>query len=132
MKTVCLWCELGYNVAIGDECTHGEDRPEVRFDDNGQPVSWRITLNRYQRDNLAWLFAAIGWQNYNEQVEPFHFANTGDWSGEIPQLLSIPGRKWTEIYKPIADWNDKEGDRANITLEQLRESIKNWRKNEKG
>jgi len=54
---------------------------------------WIIVLNKYQRDNLLWLFAAIGYgsdANGKSGVEPFTLAMNGDWAGEIPQMLQKP------------------------------------------
>lgn len=52
---------------------------------------WNITLNRYQRDNLLHLLRCCGYPAGNEDTAPpFTIANTGDWLGEIHNLLA-PG-----------------------------------------
>ena len=79
--------------------------------------SWVIELNRYHRDNLIWLFNAIGYPHGNG-VEPFTMANSGDWVGEIPNMLSKPGK----------DCVLEEGDRPNRTIEELRTSVGFWLK----
>jgi hypothetical protein len=71
--------------------------------------NWVIQLSKYHRDNLMWLFDAI------DNVPPFHLANTGDWNGEIPQML----------YKPdsVHGWKDY---RANETIDGLKNSVAYW------
>src|SRR5208282_4430905 len=75
--------------------------------------TWVIELNRYHRDNLTSLFNAIGYP-HGDAVEPFHVANTGDWVGEIYNMLSnvapIPGdlghpnRTPKELKQAVEEW----------------------------
>lgn len=78
--------------------------------------TWVIELNKYHRDNLIWLFNAIGYP-YGQGVEPFKLANTGDWVGEIPLMLRKP-----EQGQPVLD--DK--DRPNVSLKDLEGAIDSW------
>lgn len=80
--------------------------------------SWVIELNKYQRDNLLWLFNAIGYPNA-KTVEPFHLANTGDWAGEIPNMLVKPGK----------DCVIDENDHPNRTIADLKDAVTGWIKN---
>lgn len=48
------------------------------------PVTWTLHLNKYQRDNLLWLLQLV-------RSGALQFANTGDWTGEIPAMLVPPG-----------------------------------------
>ena len=77
--------------------------------------TWNLTLNKYQRDNLLWLIGLIGWwgPKLGPGVEPFTFANTGDWVGEIGCML-----------------NPEEGHgQPNFSVEQMIERINYWLKN---
>ena len=80
-----------------------------------QSENWVIQLSKYHRDNLMWLFDAIG------SVEPFTMANSGDWAGEIPQML----------YKPDTKYG-KPDYQANRTIDDLKSSIDYWLKNKNG
>ena len=90
---------------------------ETYFDEGGikerEPFYWRITLNRYQRDNLLMLFAACGYPvaGLSGSVPPFTFMNNGDWVGEIPNMLAI-GPKF-------------EG--ANTDLDRLKYAVTMWK-----
>lgn len=54
--------------------------------DEGQ--TWRLSLNKYQRDNLLWLLRMCGYPGGNaDQSPPFTMANTGDWIGEVHNML---------------------------------------------
>ena len=79
--------------------------------------SWVIELNSYHRNNLVWLLNAIGYP-YGKAIEPFNFANTGDWVGEIHNMLAKP------------DGEDPQA-RGNTTPEQLKSSIDSWLKSQK-
>ena len=57
-------------------------------DPSGYEGRWRLKINRYQRDNLVWLFNIIGYGAPG--IWPFTMANNGDWVGEIPQMLTKP------------------------------------------
>jgi len=83
--------------------------------------TWVIELNKYHRDNLLWLFNVCGYP-WGHGVDPFTFANTGDWAGEIPNMLSKPGQNCLL---------DQE-DYPNKSIQELRNQINNWLKaNEK-
>lgn len=61
--------------------------PELRTQ---EVPTWNLKLDKYQRDNLAWLIGLIGHFSFAPAeggVEPFTFANTGDWVGEIGFML---------------------------------------------
>lgn len=77
--------------------------------------TWVIELNKYHRDNLLWLFNAIGYP-YGQKVEPFNCANSGDWVGEIPQMLCKPNQG------PELDDNDI----PNYTLKNLESFVDSW------
>jgi hypothetical protein len=80
--------------------------------------TWVIELNKYQRDNLLWLFSTISGPN---AAEPFTMANTGDWAGEIPYMLAKPGQS------SLLD----ENDRPNRTIDDLKSYIESWVKSKK-
>ena len=76
---------------------------------------WHITLNQYQRDNLVWLFAASGYgPEGTEGVEPFTFAQTGDWAGEIPIKLDYelgignPNHSLEQLQKDVDAWKQRQ------------------------
>jgi hypothetical protein len=75
----------------------GDDAPRVTLDDAGKPIKWHITLNEYQRSNLLWLLCdLIGYgKGPGGGVKPFTYANTGDWNGEIPNMLRVDHREDT-------------------------------------
>lgn len=75
---------------------------------------WNLELNEYQRNNLLWLLNLLGTPYpHAERVEPFHFANTGDWVSELATML-----------------RDKDGsmiaDTSLVTVAQIREDIERW------
>jgi hypothetical protein len=78
--------------------------------------NWVIQLSKYHRDNLVWLFNAIGYGTSG--VEPFTMANTGDWAGEIPRMLA----------KPNGSYTLDENDMPNRTIDDLKTSIQFWLK----
>ncbi len=88
--------------------------PKIEANEKGDPQYWTIRLNRYQRDNLVWLFGAIGYPNLGAQsegpVEPFHMANTGDWVGEICNML-------TSVAASV---------NPNYSVQQLRDQVQHW------
>jgi hypothetical protein len=53
-----------------------------------------LVLNQYQARNLLELFWAIGYDTDTPAPPAFGVLNTGDWLGEICQLLDN-GRKWS-------------------------------------
>jgi hypothetical protein len=60
--------------------------PMVHKDAIGVARYWTITLNEYHRTNLIWLLGLVGYPD-GHGVEPFTYANTGDWVGEIHNML---------------------------------------------
>lgn len=93
------------------------DGPEVTYDESGKPIKWHITLNEYQRANLLWLLCdVIGYGT--PYIEPFHLANTGDWAGEIPNMLRRDHREPTE-------------HRPNLPADELRRNVEHWLKHHK-
>jgi len=71
-----------------------------------------LHLNRYQRDNLVWLLTACGYPaDMPGLVVPFVFANTGDWLGEVANMLEC----------------DKGVGNPNMSLVELKEHIDAWR-----
>lgn len=80
---------------------------------------WTLELNQYQRDNLLWLLRLVSCPRVMkgpvDSVEPFTFANTGDWLSEIAAMLS-----------------DEKGDMipgeyTNETSENIRRMVNQWR-----
>lgn len=92
-----------------------------------QPETWTLTLNRYQRDNLLWLLQLVGgWpagEAGDSAVEPFTFANSGDWLGEIAGMLGT--QHWNESG-PLYDIRF-EPRRPNMSVDEIREMIDRWR-----
>jgi hypothetical protein len=83
------------------------------------PETWVLCLNRYQRDNLLWLLNAIGYPYGTTKVEPFTLANTGDWVGELTQMLmKVEGLNKSLTIDP--------NDHPNMSLEELRRQIDRW------
>lgn len=78
---------------------------------------WTLVLNKYQRDNLLWLINACGWPGGN-CVEPFHFASTGDWIGEIGWMLKDDEQAMPQITQE---------DRPNRSFDELFELVETWR-----
>lgn len=78
--------------------------------------TWPITLNRYQRDNLLWVFMLGGyypgpWKGPRPApVRPFDALNTGDWFGEIPWML-------------VRDDESCEDAGPNVTVEEMRQRM---------
>src|SRR5206468_1231349 len=71
---------VGSREANPPECGNRGPR-ECRF--------WTIKLNDYHRRNLLWLLNLVGYPcQAGKAVEPFTFANNGDWVGEIALMLS--------------------------------------------
>lgn len=85
------------------------------------PETWTLTLNRYQRDNLLWLLNAIGYP-WGQRVEPFNLANTGDWVGEIAQMLGKIHLLDSHAGVFVID----EADRPNLSLDGLKDRINEW------
>ena len=77
---------------------------------------WNLELNEYQRNNLLWLLNLVGYPSPDaSSVEPFTFADTGDWVGEIAIMLA------DEDGKMIAK-------AANEDPEMIRKRIEQWRR----
>ncbi len=75
---------------------------------------WKLELNEYQRNNLLWLLNLLGTPYpHAERVEPFHFANTGDWVTELAIML-----------------RDKDGNMiskdAHETVDDIRKAVEEW------
>jgi len=98
------------------------EKPQVVTDGPYQQ-KWHICLNKYQRDNLLWLFAAMGYAKDakgKSGVAPFTLAMNGDWAGEIPQMLQKPDTKNFCQLDP--------GDHANGgDLEDLERAVARWK-----
>lgn len=83
------------------------------------PETWVLCLNRYERDNLLWLLNAIGYPYGKTAIEPFTLANTGDWVGEITQMLmKMEGDKKTLTID--------SNDRPNMSLDDLQTWVNRW------
>jgi hypothetical protein len=70
------------------------------MDDPGE--KWNLTLDKYQRDNLLWLITLA-------RDGHISGANTGDWVGEIANMLAKPNKpaELDSDDKPnlsIAEW----------------------------
>lgn len=85
------------------------------------PEIWTLTLNRYQRDNLLWLLNAVGYP-WDERVEPFTIANTGDWVGEIVQMLG----KINQFDSHSGHYAIDEADNPNVSRTELQSRIIEW------
>ena len=75
---------------------------------------WNLELNEYQRNNLLWLLNLIGYPYpHADSVQPFQFANTGDWVGEVANML-----------------RDKDGNmiskEALVTVDGIRKAVEGW------
>lgn len=64
---------------------------------------------------MLWLLNVCDW-TYPGRVDPFTMVNTGDWNGEISQMLA----------KPNGNGVIDESDRPNRSVEELKASIENW------
>lgn len=88
--------------------------------------TWTLTLNRYQRDNLLWLLNVCGYPSgQSAAVEPFHLAHTGDWTGEIANMLYKD--EWGgDVEEPHVTNVIDHNDHPNKPVERLREEIETW------
>lgn len=84
------------------------------------PETWVLALNRYQRDNLLWLLNAVGYPVGGQAVEPFTLANTGDWVGEVAQMLTKV--EDGERASMVIDAHD----RPNASAAELRAMVARW------
>lgn len=78
-----------------------------------EPERWVIELNRYQRDNLLWLLLAV----WGCGVPPFDRAATGDWVGEIPWMLRLPGQESPQLTPD---------DHPLCSVDELRRRVQDW------
>lgn len=53
--------------------------------------TWTLTLNRYQRNNLLYLLNVCGYPFGNPHAHPDMQFQTGDWIGEIANMLAKAG-----------------------------------------
>ena len=87
----------------------------IKTPDDSTVTEWPMVLNKYQRDNLLTLLRMMcGWSR-EDLVDPFTFMNTGDWCGEIRNMLEEGPKE----LKP------------NIPIKQIRDSVEKWKKGEK-
>lgn len=78
------------------------------------PPGVTLRLDDYQVANLLELIHACGWER--EGIEPFTFAHSGDWLGEIGAKLTR--RTFDEDYEKVV---------PEQSVEQLAERVKEWR-----
>jgi len=65
---------------------------------------WSLELNEYQRDHLLWLLNLLGHPYpHADGVQPFTFANTGDWVSELATMLRDEDGK---MISPIQSMDD--------------------------
>lgn len=88
------------------------------------PGTWTLTLNRYHRDNLLWLLTALGYGM--KGIEPFTFAHTGDWVGEIVLMLGKTTAWNTTMGNKDVSFLIDEGDSPNNSYENLRRQVDWW------
>lgn len=94
------------------------DEPEHEAEDPPDKGWWTGHLNKYHRDNLLWLFAAIGTvESEHGRVEPFHLALTGDWAGEVPFAV---------LGAPENGRMDLAGTEPNVDLAGLQGAVDQW------
>lgn len=102
--------------------------PEVAFANvlvkNPEPTDYfLLDLDRYQRDNLVWLLKAVGYPAPSDPeapkcVDPFGFANTGDWVGQIASQLDChkgvgtPLMTEDELRSQVAGWLEHKKEEA--------------------
>jgi len=80
----------------------------------GEPKTWTLVLDEYQRNNLLWLLNLVGYPYGNvHATEPFHLANTGDWVGEIVLKLADSSGS---LLNP----------KSNVAVENVRKNVNTW------
>lgn len=80
----------------------------------GEPKTWTLVLDEYQRNNLLWLLNVVGYPYGNVcATEPFHLANTGDWVGEI--VLKLADGSGSLLHS-----------NPNVSVENLRKNVDFW------
>ena len=96
--------------------------------DNPKPAgSYIVHLDKYERDNLVWLFDLIGYPAPTKPVEPFNRAHTGDWLGQIASKLEChkgvgePLMPKEELQEEVAGWvedqqADEDSDTVNVKM----------------
>lgn len=90
---------------------------------------WVVVLNQYQRDNLLSLMNVVGYGGFDNKakhghagpVEPFHLMNSGDWVGEVTQMLGDP--KGMAGQREDAE---KTGKHVNQTRANLKQRVAEW------
>lgn len=105
---LCGWCQKPYGK-------HAPNCQAPKYEKTDYGEMWSIHLNEYQRNNLLWLLGICGYGNGVDVVEPFDHANTGDWLGEISNMLV---REDGEYLGP--------NDSPNISVDDLKISMKYW------
>lgn len=117
-EITCLWCNRGRPIGKDKYQTEHEEwcqAPKKSNDD--YLVEFR--LNNYQMTNLKWLLGLVGYPSDNgTMIEPFNFANTGDWVGEIYNMLAA-GEKLLPKIGP------------NTTTEDIKQNIEWWISNKR-
>lgn len=106
------WIRLSTSEDFLEKVKKGELVPQKAYAElvkGVQPRTWGLHLNEYQRDNLVWLLQAVGYP-YGKGVEPFTYANTGDWVGELALQLNC----------------ELGVGRPNVSLDALRESVSSY------
>lgn len=92
--------------------------PEYQHAVQALAETWTITINRYQRDNLLWLLQACGYGA--SAIEPFHLANTGDWIGEIHNMLGT--ERWSDGQRMV----EYDPRRPNKSRSDLHADVVQW------
>jgi len=103
------------------------------FIECGQQLHWVLVLDKYERDNLLWLFNVIGYPGIEPgeegkpnpkkaTVEPFHNLNNGDWVGQIASKLCY----LTGVYNESAYFDAKFSPNGGYSSDELRSRIDNW------
>lgn len=108
--------QLGERLPDGTCC----DPRFVTRNEDGSVRTLTVTFNEYQLSNLLWLLCdLVGYDAPGGGVEPFTFANTGDWNGEIPNALRMIGGAIVDMVRPKHP--------PNSSVESIRERISRWR-----
>lgn len=112
--------------------------PEVAYANllikNPEPANYfLLDLDRYQRDNLVWLLKAVGYSTDPKApkcVEPFGYANTGDWVGQIASQLDChkgvgtPLLTEDELRSQVAGWLEHKKDEAEESDDEATVTVK--------
>ena len=81
---------------------------------------WTLHLDKYERDNLLWLLM-LCWQG---GIEPFNFAATGDWIGQVPQKLAMLDENGQTRFDSLNE--DAENYQPNQTNQQIAQHVDFW------